>query len=149
VGVSWHWRAGGARNMEVSLTTGDCSNVGITYTIGRVLSAIIRSWETWDQGSRIFVCLLTSPDSSRCSEHWRKEILHLTYLCIYNICTVYIMLEFLTISFLFCRLKINHIMELQKCTFILELVMVTNLYYPWQYPLYNDILVDMYHYMRS
>jgi hypothetical protein len=32
VGVSWRWRAGGARNMEVSLFTGDCSNVGITYT---------------------------------------------------------------------------------------------------------------------
>jgi hypothetical protein len=34
VGVSWRWRADGARNMEVSLFTGDCSNVGITYTVG-------------------------------------------------------------------------------------------------------------------
>ena len=33
VGVSCRWRAGGARNMEVSLITGDCSNVGITYTL--------------------------------------------------------------------------------------------------------------------
>jgi hypothetical protein len=33
VGVSCRWRAGGARNMEVSLITGDCSNVGITYTV--------------------------------------------------------------------------------------------------------------------
>ncbi len=32
VEVSWRWRAGGALDMEVSLTTGDCSNVGITYT---------------------------------------------------------------------------------------------------------------------
>jgi hypothetical protein len=32
VGVSCRWRADGARNMEVSLITGDCSNVGITYT---------------------------------------------------------------------------------------------------------------------
>ncbi len=32
VGVSCRWRTGGARNMEVSLITGDCSNVGITYT---------------------------------------------------------------------------------------------------------------------
>ncbi len=32
VGVSWRWRAGGALDMEVSLITGDCSNVGITYT---------------------------------------------------------------------------------------------------------------------
>jgi hypothetical protein len=33
VGVSCRWRAGGALDMEVSLTTGDCSNVGITYTV--------------------------------------------------------------------------------------------------------------------
>jgi hypothetical protein len=33
VGVSCRWRTGGARNMEVSLITGDCSNVGITYTL--------------------------------------------------------------------------------------------------------------------
>ncbi len=33
VGVSWRWRAGGALDMEVSLITGDCSNVGITYTL--------------------------------------------------------------------------------------------------------------------
>jgi hypothetical protein len=32
VGVSWRWRAGGALDMEVSLITGGCSNVGITYT---------------------------------------------------------------------------------------------------------------------
>ncbi len=31
-GVSCRWRDDGARNMEVSLITGDCSNVGITYT---------------------------------------------------------------------------------------------------------------------
>ncbi len=28
VGVSCRWRAGGALDMEVSLATGDCSNVG-------------------------------------------------------------------------------------------------------------------------
>ncbi len=33
VGVSWRWRAGVALDMEVSLITGGCSNVGITYTI--------------------------------------------------------------------------------------------------------------------
>ncbi len=32
VGVPCRWRAGGALGMEVSLLTGDCSNVGITYT---------------------------------------------------------------------------------------------------------------------
>ena len=36
VGVSCRWRAGGVRNMEVSLITGDCSNVGITYTSFKV-----------------------------------------------------------------------------------------------------------------
>ncbi len=33
VGLSWSWRSGGALEMEVSLNTGGCSNVGITYTI--------------------------------------------------------------------------------------------------------------------
>jgi hypothetical protein len=35
VGVSWRWRAGGALDMEASLITGGCSNVGITYTLLR------------------------------------------------------------------------------------------------------------------
>ncbi len=34
VGASCRWRAGGALEMEVSLITGGCSNVGITYTRG-------------------------------------------------------------------------------------------------------------------
>jgi hypothetical protein len=33
VGVSCRWRTYGALEMEVSLITGGCSNVGITYTI--------------------------------------------------------------------------------------------------------------------
>ncbi len=33
VGVSCRWRSGGALEMEVSLITGGCSNVGITYTV--------------------------------------------------------------------------------------------------------------------
>jgi hypothetical protein len=37
VGVSCHWRTGGALEMEVSLITGGCSNVGITYTATRDL----------------------------------------------------------------------------------------------------------------
>jgi hypothetical protein len=46
VGVSCRWRADGARNMEVSLITGDCSNVGITYTkLANFYNALLRSKE--------------------------------------------------------------------------------------------------------
>jgi hypothetical protein len=37
-----------------------------------------------------------------------------------------LLLQFLIVYFFLCRLKINHIVELQKCAFILELGMFMN-----------------------
>jgi hypothetical protein len=68
--------------------------------------------------------LLTSLDSSRCLDA-KDDTLHLSlnylYICLY----------FVAISsclFFLCRLKINHMMELQHCAFILELGTVTKMY---------------------
>jgi hypothetical protein len=57
VGVSCRWRAGGARNMEVSLTTGDCSNVGITYTPLVMIAEMLEFCQAGESSTTVFAFL--------------------------------------------------------------------------------------------